>query len=108
MVAHKKVREVIESGFHRYAFHDGQLPSWFVDEEAPHLQPNLPITKEMVEEIKAEQRAIDARPIKKVLQAKARKQRKLQHRMDKLKQKAEAITENVTMTGTFTPRATQR
>jgi hypothetical protein len=87
--------------YHRYAHNDGAMPDWFVDEEAEHLQPNLPITKEEVERIKAEQREIDARPIKKVIQAKARKQHKTVRKMDKLKQKAEAITENVTTTGWY-------
>lgn len=105
IVAHKNVRAVIESGYHRYAHNDGALPSWFVEEEGGHMQPNLPITKEMVDQIRAEQREIDARPIKKVLQAKARQQHKTSRKMEKLKSKAEAITENVTMTGWLRSRA---
>jgi AdoMet-dependent rRNA methyltransferase SPB1 len=98
-VTHKNVRQVIDSGYNRYTHNDGPLPAWFVEEETPHLVPTLPITKEMVKEIKDEQRAIDERPIKKVLQAKARKHHKTMRKMEKLKSKAESITENVSLTG---------
>jgi len=58
--------DFIDDGFNRYAFNDDTLPKWFEDEESRHKQPNLPVTKEMVNEIMNSNKALDSRPIKKV------------------------------------------
>ena len=49
------------------------LPSWFLDDEAKSYKPNIPITKEAINVLREKQRALDARPIKKIAEAKARK-----------------------------------
>ncbi|KAL1243350.1 pre-rRNA 2'-O-ribose RNA methyltransferase FTSJ3 [Trichinella spiralis] len=64
------------------------------EDEKKHYHPNLPITKEAVEEFKRRQREINARPIKKIAEAKARKRRKALKRMEKAKKKVEGILEN--------------
>ena len=51
----------------------------FADDEKLHNVPQLPITKDEVEEMKAKWKAINARPIKKVLEAKARKKHRVWH-----------------------------
>lgn len=67
------------------------LPSWFLDDEAKHYRPNIPITKEAVEALRERQRALDARPIKKVAEAKQRKKFKAVQRLEKAKRKADGV-----------------
>lgn len=67
------------------------LPAWFLDEEAKYYKPNIPITKEAVAALRAKQRALDARPIKKVAEAKARKKFKAAQRLEKAMKKAEGV-----------------
>ena len=89
-------RDLIDDAFNRYAFNEAadELPHWFVQDEDRHNKPSMPVTKEAVEIIKQKQRALDARPIKKVAEAKFRKQMRLQRRMAKSAKKAEGVLEN--------------
>jgi AdoMet-dependent rRNA methyltransferase SPB1 len=96
-------RDLIDDAFHRYAFNDPEdLPSWFTQEENRHNKINLPITKEAVQLMKARMRALDARPIKKVAEAKFRTKLRAQARLDKALKKATSITED-----TDTPEASK-
>lgn len=53
------------------------VPAWFLDDEGKHRKKPTPVTKEMVEEFKQKWKEIDARPIKRVAEAKARKKRRV-------------------------------
>lgn len=53
------------------------LPDWFVEDEAKHNIPNYNLTKDEVDEEKRLLREWNARPSKKVMEAKNRKKRKL-------------------------------
>ena len=94
----KRKREVIESGYHRYMFNDENLPDWFVKEERKHHRIQLPITKGDVQEYQMKMKAIDANPIKKIAEAKARKKKKMARRLERARKKADTIndTEEVT------------
>ncbi|KAJ6503427.1 Spb1 C-terminal domain-containing protein [Mycena vitilis] len=84
--------QLINDGFNRYSLNSKEgLPDWFLDEESKFYKPNLPITKEAVAALRAKQRALDARPIKKVAEAKARKKFKAAQRLDKAMKKAEGV-----------------
>lgn len=63
----------------RYTFNEdeGELPEWFVQEEKQHRIRQLPVDKKEVEHYRKRWREINARPIKKVAEAKARKKRRV-------------------------------
>lgn len=84
--------QLINDGFNRYSLNSKEgLPSWFLDDESRHYKANIPITKEAVTALRAKQRALDARPIKKVAEAKARKKFKTAQRLEKAMKKAEGV-----------------
>lgn len=67
------------SAFFRFANSEDmtEVPAWFVDDENKHRKRPVPVTREMVDEYKQKWREINARPIKKVAEAKARKKRRV-------------------------------
>ncbi|KAF9019513.1 AdoMet-dependent rRNA methyltransferase spb1 [Haplosporangium bisporale] len=80
--------DLIDQGFTKQAFNEKDgLPAWFLEDETHHNVPNLPITKEAVQVIKDRMKALDARPIKKIAEAKARK------KLIKIQKKADAIND---------------
>ncbi|KAG0018743.1 AdoMet-dependent rRNA methyltransferase spb1 [Podila clonocystis] len=86
--------DLIDQGFTKQAFNEKDgLPAWFLEDETQHNVPNLPITKEAVQVIKDRMKALDARPIKKIAEAKARKKYKAAQKLIKIQKKADAINE---------------
>ncbi|KAH0838389.1 FtsJ-domain-containing protein [Lanmaoa asiatica] len=83
---------LLNDGFNRYSLNakDG-LPCWFLDDEAKHYKPNIPVTKEAVASLRARQRALDSRPIKKIAEAKGRKKLRAAQRLEKAMKKAEGV-----------------
>uniref|UniRef100_A0A8C4PPE0 pre-rRNA processing protein FTSJ3 n=1 Tax=Equus asinus asinus TaxID=83772 RepID=A0A8C4PPE0_EQUAS len=71
------------------------LPEWFVQEEKQHRIRQLPIDKKEVERYRKRWREINARPIKKVAEAKARKKRRMLKKLEQTKKKAEAVVNTV-------------
>ncbi|PVF97608.1 FtsJ-domain-containing protein [Serendipita vermifera] len=95
----KTKTQLINDGFNRYSLNskDG-LPSWFLEDESKHYKPNIPITKEAVQALRAKQRQLDARPIKKIAEAKARKKLRAAQRLEKALKKAEGVNQTGDMT----------
>lgn len=94
----KTKQDLIDEGFTKEAFRDkGELPQWFLDDEDRHNQVNIPVTKEAVKAIREKLKALDARPIKKIAEAKARKKFKASQRLEKAKRKATDIADNPDM-----------
>ncbi|XP_031430062.2 pre-rRNA 2'-O-ribose RNA methyltransferase FTSJ3, partial [Clupea harengus] len=93
----KRSRDLIDGSFHRFASSEGitGVPMWFVDDEKKHRKRPIPVSKEMVEEYKQRWKEINARPIKKVAEAKSRKKRRLLKKMETAKKKAEAVVDTV-------------
>ncbi|KAK6946270.1 Ribosomal RNA methyltransferase Spb1, domain of unknown function DUF3381 [Dillenia turbinata] len=90
----KKTREqIFDDACNKYMFDDEGLPRWFVEEEKRHWQPIKPVTREEIEAMKAQFKEINARPAKKVAEAKARKKRVAMRKLDKARQKANSISE---------------
>jgi AdoMet-dependent rRNA methyltransferase SPB1 len=99
----KKFRtETIDASYGRYAHeeNDAILPSWFVEDEAKHNRPNINLTKEEVDEEKRILREWNARPSKKVTEAKARKKMRLVKALNKIKNKAQVIANSEIAEGT--------
>lgn len=94
----KTMDQLVNDGFSRHTFDSkDDLPTWFLDDETKHYKSNVPITKEAVEALKAKQRALDARPIRKIAEAKARKQRRAASRLEKALKKADGIVKSVSL-----------
>mmetsp|Transcript_21317 Transcript_21317/g.47093 ORF Transcript_21317/g.47093 Transcript_21317/m.47093 type:complete len:1018 (-) Transcript_21317:92-3145(-) len=99
LVSSKKSRmELIDAAYNRWAF-DGEdgLPDWFTEEECKYNKPELPISKELMDQFRAKLREINARPIRKVAEARARKKRRLKMRLDKLRATAMSLSDNPEM-----------
>lgn len=91
--------DIIDDGFNRLAFYDkAGVPEWFLDDENVHNKPNLPITKAASEALREKMRAMNARPIKKILEAKGRKKQRALRVLGKINQKADVINETEDLT----------
>ena len=97
MILRKRKREIVDNAYNRFTFDDPVKPAWFEDEEQYHIVSEVPMTKEMAEDIKQREREINARPIKKVLEAKGRLKRRTVKEKAKTTQKATSINENTTL-----------
>lgn len=94
----KAKRDIVDAGYNRYTFDDDDLPKWFVEEEKKHSKKLMPETAEMVAEYRAQMKAVNARPIKKVAEAKARKKLRAARKLEKARKRVETITEKLDMT----------
>lgn len=98
-LGHISKQRLLDDSFSKYSFNDRDgLPAWFLDDEEKHNRIIKPITKEASEAIKAKVKALNARPIKKVAEAKARKQMRRARRLEKLRKKTESINEDGALT----------
>jgi AdoMet-dependent rRNA methyltransferase SPB1 len=88
--------QLIDEGFNRHTSMSGGdgLPSWFLDDEQKHFRNNIPVTKEAVAAIREKLRALNARPIKKIAEAKARKKMRTIRRIEKTRAKAQGINDD--------------
>ncbi|XP_007429240.1 pre-rRNA processing protein FTSJ3 [Python bivittatus] len=93
----KAKRDLIDGSFSRYTFNEeeGELPEWFVQEEQQHRRKPLPVDHQSVEEYRQRWREINARPIKKIAEAKARKKRRMLKKLEQMKKKAESVVNTV-------------
>ena len=93
----KKTRNaMIEASYNRFTTHEdpATLPSWFVEDEAKNrYQIHFTPTKEEMQAEKEALKAYNARPSKKVEQAKMRKKKRLAKAMEKVKKKAQVIAD---------------
>ncbi|GEQ66903.1 hypothetical protein JCM33374_g566 [Metschnikowia sp. JCM 33374] len=87
--------DLVNEGINKYAFRDREnLPDWFMDDEKMHSRVVKPITKEAAAAIREKMKEMNARPIKKVLEAQGRKKMRALRRLEKLKKKSDLINED--------------
>ncbi|KAH8672636.1 putative AdoMet-dependent rRNA methyltransferase SPB1 [Tricladium varicosporioides] len=95
----KTTQDLIDEGFNKYAFKDRDgLPEWFLDDEGRHDKPHRPISAAGAAAIKEKLRALNARPIKKVREAKDRKKFHAAQRLEKLRKKSALLQDEEGMT----------
>lgn len=91
----KTSQDVVDDGFNKFAFRDTDgLPEWFLDDENKHSKPHRPITAAAVAAIREKLRAINARPIKKVREAKSRKKFRAVQKLEKLRKKSALLADD--------------
>ncbi|EJD52173.1 FtsJ-domain-containing protein [Auricularia subglabra TFB-10046 SS5] len=91
--------QLVNDGFSRYSLNaKDDLPAWFLDDESKHYKANIPVTKEAVQALRAKQRALDARPIKKIAEAKGRKKMRAARRIEKAMKTAEGVNASTELT----------
>ncbi|KAJ1168332.1 hypothetical protein NDU88_000258 [Pleurodeles waltl] len=93
----KKKRDLIDGSFNRYTFNDeeDELPDWFATEEKKHRVKQVPVDRKLADEYRQRWKELNARPIKKVAEAKARKKRRMLKKQEQARKKAEAVVNTV-------------
>lgn len=90
----KKRREIEDAAWNRYMHADQDfLPSWFKKDEEAHFHKPIPVPVSVVNEYKQKLQEIDARPMKRVVEAKARKRKRAQRKLERARKKAESLTD---------------
>ena len=96
MMINKKSRmDTIDNGYNRFAWNDPEgLPKWFTDEEARHNKAEMPVSAELMEQYREKLREINARPVRKVAEAQARRKRRLDLRMERIRKQAQILSDS--------------
>jgi AdoMet-dependent rRNA methyltransferase SPB1 len=88
-----------DDSFNKYTFRDVDgLPDWFLDDEGQHSRPQRPMTAAAAAAIREKLRALNARPIKKVREARGRKKFRAAQRLEKLRKKSALLLDEEGLT----------
>lgn len=94
-LGHKNMNDLVNEGINKYSFRDrDNLPEWFLEDENKHSKIVKPITKEAAAAIREKMKQMNARPIKKVLEAQGRKKMRALRRLEKMKKKSDLINDD--------------
>lgn len=98
MLRKSKAKALVDASYNRFAWNDPvDLPEWFVDDENRHYRPQLPIPEALLAKMKEKQLALSTRPIAKVAEARARKNRKAKQTLSAAKKKADTVANSTDM-----------
>lgn len=93
MLRKKERLNILNKTYNRYAFSDlAKAPEWFQEDEMMHNRAPKPVSKQEILEEREMIKQVNDRMPKKVLQAKARRKAKLTKRLDRVKKKAQVIS----------------
>ena len=91
----KSTQDLMDDGFNKYTFRDTDgLPEWFLDDENRYSKLQRPVSAAAAAAIKQKLRALNARPIKKVQEAKDRKKFKAARKLEKLRRKSALLADD--------------
>jgi len=92
MLRRSKAKALVDASYNRYAWNDPEdLPDWLVDDENRNYRPNLPIPEELVAKIRERQLKLTSKPIARVAEARARKNKRARTKLAAAKKKAETV-----------------
>lgn len=101
-----KEKAMVDASYNRYAWNDPEgLPDWFVDDENKHYRPQLPIPPELLEKMRQKVLHLSTKPIAKVAEARARKNKMARAKLAAAKKKAEAVANSSEMSETMKLKA---
>ncbi|KDO24228.1 hypothetical protein SPRG_09864 [Saprolegnia parasitica CBS 223.65] len=92
MLRRDTAKDLIDNSYNRYAWNDAaDLPDWFQDDEERHYRPQIPVPKHLMMQMKERFMEMATKPVKKVAEARARKQRQQLKKIKIAKKKANDI-----------------
>ena len=95
---HSRTKALVDASYNRFAWNDpSDLPDWFMDDESKHYRPQLPVPEELVAKMKERYMQLATKPIQKVAEARARKNKRARGKLVAAKKKAEAVANNSEM-----------
>jgi len=98
MLRHSKAKSLVDASYNRFAWNDPtDLPEWFVDDETKNYRPQLPIPPALLAKMKEKMIALSTKPIAKVAEARARKNRKAKLKLASAKKKAQSVANSSDM-----------
>lgn len=90
----KARRDIMDGGWHRFMFNDENLPEWFAKEEELHMKKRPEVDPETVAKYAEKAKELNVKTIKKVVEAKARRKRKVARKLDQARKKSTTILES--------------
>ncbi len=98
MLRKSKAKSLVDASYNRFAWNDPEdLPDWFLDDESKNYRPQLPIPPELMAKMKEKFISLAHRPITKVAEARARKNKRASSKLAAAKKKAESLANSSEM-----------
>jgi len=90
----KAKRDIMDNGWNRFMFNDENLPDWFQKEEELHMKKKPDVDPDVVEKYREMGKEMNVKTIKKVVEAKARRKRRVAKKLEMARKKSANILEN--------------
>merc|ERR1712127_908331 len=93
-----KEKAMVDASYDRFAWNDpSDLPDWFIDDENKNYRPQLPIPPELLAKMRERFISLAAKPIAKVAEARARKNKRAATKLAAAKKKAATVANSSDM-----------